>query len=85
MTTQAEQLALLEARVGAQFSLLMAAYKVMLRKGLITEAELEVTFNSIATGLQRAVLESDDLPPEKRLDIDAHLAEIGRLRHHLEV
>jgi hypothetical protein len=84
MTTE-ERLALCEARVGALFSLLMAAYKVMLRKGLVADAELAETFNQISATLQRGALQAAELTDRQRLDIESHLAEIGRLRHHLAV
>lgn len=80
-----ERLAAAEARIAAQFSLMMALYQLAQVKGLVTPAELEVTFNRISTRLQRALLEPADLPDAERRNIDAHLAEIGRLRHHLEL
>jgi hypothetical protein len=80
-----ERLTACEARLDAQFSLLMALYQLAQIKGLVTPAELEMAFNAISTRLQRALLDTPDLPEDRRRNIDAHLAEIGKLRHHLEV
>ena len=82
--SDADRLALCEARVGALFSLLMASYQVMLRKGLLNEAELAATLDQCSATLQRQSL-APELTDVQQLDIDAHLAEIGRLRQHLKV
>jgi hypothetical protein len=76
-----ERMAACERRLEAQYSLL---YKLAVFRGLTTGDELEMLFNTLATGLQTRLLQTVQLPEVSRL-IEVQLAEIGKLRRDLEV